>query len=264
MKNLRLPDGQKIAYLHKKGKSPCIVLIHGLGANSTIWEQEFNFFAEKGCEVLSFDLRGHGRSNCNKSFGFNTFSQDLNHILEKLEIKKSILVGHSMGGLIALDFYQKFKGKVMSIILINSSYAVNMKTVKLSFPMKFFGINAINIVSRTRKKKPKYRNFQKFKKHSDLALLCGAYPSSSSLKFRIKLIFDMIKLDFSSILRKINVTVLIIDGKNDEIFRAGIGKQISEAIPNSKFHLISGGHLIILKNPMNINHLIDSFLSEIN
>ena len=91
-----------IFYEYIKGKSPCIVFIHGLGANCTAWQREFAHFQKKGYSALRFDLRGHGMSS-KITPKFNDFSRDLFALVRINRLKKIILVGHSMGGLITCD-----------------------------------------------------------------------------------------------------------------------------------------------------------------
>jgi pimeloyl-ACP methyl ester carboxylesterase len=84
-----------------------VILIHGLGADATVWN-EFGFtslLVEHGFRVISFDLRGHGRSvglPTGQNSAIHSCMSDLRRIIEHLEIKSCHLVGHSLGGVLAL------------------------------------------------------------------------------------------------------------------------------------------------------------------
>ena len=153
MPELMLPNKQKINYCFYKDKNkPTIVLLHGLGANLSIWQNEFNYFKKKNTSILIFDLRCHGLSGCYRKPAFKNFSEDIYLLLKKLKIPKAILAGHSLGGLISLDFYRKHPKNVSSLILIDSSYNISLKTLKPIFPLEYLLIKIVSYFSRIRKR----------------------------------------------------------------------------------------------------------------
>lgn len=103
------------------GKGNTIVLLHGFLENSSIWNRFLNPLAEKN-RVISIDLLGHGKTPC---LGYIHTMEDMamavHSILEHLQIKKYTLVGHSMGGYVALALTDKFPNKTMGLCLVNST-----------------------------------------------------------------------------------------------------------------------------------------------
>ena len=263
MPYLKLSDNQKINYYFHKGNNKIVIaFLHGLGANFTMWEKEYEFFKNKDYSVLSMDLRGHGLSNCNRQIRFNDFSNDLNLMTRKLKISEVILIGHSLGGLIALDFYRKCPNKVLSIILIDSSYKISLKTLRLIVPLEFAELKLIQFFARLRKDKPEHMDFQKFKTKSDLRLLYEANSSLDSLVNCNDLMKDLFKINLSSTLKKIKIPVLIIASTEDQIFKVSVSKKMAKMIPEGHFHIIKGTHSVILKKPMQISNIIESFIKH--
>jgi non-heme chloroperoxidase len=80
------------------GSGQPIVLIHGFPLSGAAWEKQTASLLQAGYRVIAYDRRGFGKSS-QPAFGYNfdTFSDDLNELLSKLNLRDVILVGHSMG-----------------------------------------------------------------------------------------------------------------------------------------------------------------------
>ncbi len=95
-------DGTNIFYDYRKGRIPlCLVFLHGVAGNWTVWKKEIDFFSKKGFTTLAIDLRGHGCSDAPTAFEkykMTNFSKDVRKIIHKEKIKKFVLIGHSLGG----------------------------------------------------------------------------------------------------------------------------------------------------------------------
>lgn len=98
-------------YLHWNlgNGSRTLVLLHGLASNARIWELVAPYLAEAGCAVLAPDLRGHGLTDKPEGdYGFATFTRDLAALFKGWDIERPLLVGHSWGAMLALDFAAQF------------------------------------------------------------------------------------------------------------------------------------------------------------
>ncbi len=86
-----------------------VILIHGLASNARIWELVAPHLVEAGLEPLAPDLRGHGLTDGpDGDYGFDTTSRDLAAFLNAADIQRPLLVGHSWGAMVALDFASRF------------------------------------------------------------------------------------------------------------------------------------------------------------
>ena len=92
-------------------KKPTIILLHGSGQSHVVWSLTDQFLADKGFNVFTLDLPGHGNSEgpCLKSI--EEISNWLNDFVDHVGIEKSILVAHSQGCLEALEFAKSFQKK---------------------------------------------------------------------------------------------------------------------------------------------------------
>jgi pimeloyl-ACP methyl ester carboxylesterase len=99
-----------------------VVFIHGLGLNKDMWRYQINEFQKKYC-VLSYDLSGHGNSAVSKDDpSLAVFTKQLESLLSALNFSKVILIGFSLGGMIARHFTQTYQSMVKSLVILNSPH----------------------------------------------------------------------------------------------------------------------------------------------
>lgn len=110
-------------YYENVGTGIPVVLIHGFPLNHQIWEPVLPILSEK-VNVILPDLRGHGRSPATDGiYPMRLMAEDIARLLDKLEIEKAILVGHSMGGYVALAFAHAYPNRLSGLGLIASQAA---------------------------------------------------------------------------------------------------------------------------------------------
>ena len=91
-------DGTEI-YYKDWGKGPIVTFSHGWPLNSDAWDGQMFFLAQNGFRVVAHDRRGHGRSSQPSSGNdMDGYADDLAAVIEALDLKDAVLVGHSTGG----------------------------------------------------------------------------------------------------------------------------------------------------------------------
>src|SRR3954471_9742789 len=98
MNTITIKDGTEI-YFKDWGKGQPIVFCHGWPLNSDSWESQMFFVASNGYRCVAHDRRGHGRSSQPwDGNDMDTYADDLEALLDKLDVDKAVLVGFSTGG----------------------------------------------------------------------------------------------------------------------------------------------------------------------
>ncbi len=104
------------------GNGPTIVLLHGVGMNKSVWAPEVNLFCEN-FDVLIYDMWGHGESDLPvQQLNLTGYTQQLVDLLAELEIASAVVVGHSMGALIALDFAINNPNTCLGVCALNAVF----------------------------------------------------------------------------------------------------------------------------------------------
>ena len=103
------------------GKGMAVVLLHGFLENKTMWDKYVSALS-KNHRVITIDLLGHGETEC---LGYVHTMEDqadmIFAVLISLRIRKIVLVGHSMGGYVALAFAELYPDNVKGVFLLNST-----------------------------------------------------------------------------------------------------------------------------------------------
>ena len=118
---LKRPDGVRIYYeTHGNREDTPVVLLHGLGADHSMWNLQIQKYQQMNLFLIVPDVRGHGRSSRVDTFGIKDAARDLAAILESMNLKKVSIAGVSMGGLVAQRFAIDFPEKVERLVIVDS------------------------------------------------------------------------------------------------------------------------------------------------
>ena len=113
-------DGVSISCRAQGMDTPTIVFVHGLACNKTHWDAQVAHFAPTH-KVVTIDLAGHGESGVGrKSWTMGNFAKDVSAVVEKLELDKVILVGHSMGGAVILETEKILHDRVSALVGVDT------------------------------------------------------------------------------------------------------------------------------------------------
>ncbi|MHA1523489.1 MAG: alpha/beta fold hydrolase, partial [Alphaproteobacteria bacterium] len=99
---------------------PTMVFVHGAGMDHTVWALQTRYFANRGTNVLAVDLPGHGASAGPTLGSIGQMADWLDRFLNGLECGPSVLVGHSMGALVALDYSARTPNAARGLALLGA------------------------------------------------------------------------------------------------------------------------------------------------
>jgi pimeloyl-ACP methyl ester carboxylesterase len=113
-------DGVVLAYDDVGSGRPPLVLVHGAACHRRFWCQQVPHFSSAH-RVVAVDLRGHGESDAPpERYTVRLFAEDVASMCTQLGLESPVVVGHSLGGLVALDFASAYPGHVGAAVLIDS------------------------------------------------------------------------------------------------------------------------------------------------
>jgi non-heme chloroperoxidase len=102
-------------YYEDHGAGQPVVLIHGYPLNSGSWEKQVPVLLNAGYRVIAYDRRGFGKSSQPASgYNYDTFAEDLHHLVQHLKLRDFVLVGFSMGGGEVARYIGKYGSKDVS------------------------------------------------------------------------------------------------------------------------------------------------------
>ena len=111
--------GKPVTY-HQLGEGPAIVLIHGITSSSRTWYEVLEGLAEHHT-VIAPDLLGHGRSAKPRGdYSLGAYASGIRDLLAVLDVPSATVVGHSLGGGIAMQFAYQFPERMERLVLVDS------------------------------------------------------------------------------------------------------------------------------------------------
>ena len=100
---------------------PAVVLVHGLASDSGTWDRALPLLAARGLRVYAIDLIGHGRSDKpRRAYLLDDFAESVLGVLDALGIDTATLVGHSLGGAIAVHVAAVHPSRVARLVLVSA------------------------------------------------------------------------------------------------------------------------------------------------
>lgn len=233
------------------------IFIHGWISNSEFWRNQIEYLKNKR-RMIILDLRGHGRSDKPKEdYSIEKFSEDLNSFMNKMEIVKAILVGHSMGGMINLQFTLNHQEKVEKLILIDtvakSVFSLRRKMLffmsQIAFSISYEAFMRYYLTRMYRKNYPKVileKTLEKVLKNPKY-VVTSCY---SSIK----------RFNVSQELARITIPTCIIHG-GESFIPISQAKYIEKRIPNAYLVVIEGaGHATPREAPKKVNKILEQFI----
>ncbi len=113
-------DGVTLRYIDTGAGEPPLLFIHGWTCNRTNWRDQVPHFAKKH-RVVALDLRGHGESDKpDQDYAIEGFVGDVAWLIRKLGLERPVVIGHSMGGVIAMNLARKHPDLTRAIIMVDS------------------------------------------------------------------------------------------------------------------------------------------------
>jgi pimeloyl-ACP methyl ester carboxylesterase len=115
-------DGVALFYEQAGEGDPPILLVHGWCCDHTYFAPQFEHFAGRGHRAVAVDLRGHGRSDKpQQDYTMRLFADDLAWICDRIGAEKPVVVGHSMGGIVAFDLAARYPELPSAVVMLDAA-----------------------------------------------------------------------------------------------------------------------------------------------
>jgi len=246
------------------GSGKTLVLLHGVGMNKSVWAPEVNLLSD--CfDVLIFDMWGHGNSDLpTGELSLTDYTNQLANLLSELEIPDAFIAGHSMGGLIAIDFALNHSAICLGMCALNAvfnrtpsqSEAVKKRAADLAA-----GGITLNLADTL------HRWFGEsgendFPEAESLVrqLLLAANPAGYTKAYSVFANSDKVHADR---LRKLTVPALFFTADGDPNSTPEMSKEMAALAPFGSFQVITGHrHMMTLTATAQISESLTTFFNS--
>lgn len=247
------------------GTGPLVLFMHGVGGNRTNWDEQLMalgpFF-----KAAAWDARGYGLSkDYDGALDFANFSGDILRVLEYYDAESAHLVGLSMGGRIAQDFYERCPDRVATLTLADT-FPGHTELFRADHRDEFIRQRTQPLAEG---KKPREiapavartlvgpgASEEVFQRLVDS--LAAVRPDSYTKALEATMTYDRM-----ADLERFDVPTLLIFGADDPLTTPELGRRMHARIKDSTFVEIAGaGHMSNIENPEAFNDALLTFLSQ--
>lgn len=259
------------------------IFLHGYCLDRTIWHHQLEGVPD-GLRFIAYDARHHGLSHDgSEEIDVKALAADLMAVIDRSELEQIVLIGHSMGGMTALEFCRQYEGllgdRVKGIVLVNTTYTDAVKTMfaaELIGPIERRLRRAIQRViddprsSRVMRLRGddfswllvRLTGFGKGASPAQVAhtrKLLASFPSPAL----IGVMRALRDFDMEDALEAIDIPALIIAGGNDRITTVRASEHMHERIATSSLRVFhDAGHMSMMERASEFNQVVLLFIED--
>lgn len=246
-----------------KGKGRAVVLLHGYLGSHLIWKDTSHDLS-KIYRVIAIDLPGHGQTgNFGYAHSMNLMAKAVKSVLDHLKLKKCVIIGHSMGGYVALAFADMFPDYLKGICLYHSSAYSDSNEKKAD------RLRAIELVKKSRSVYTKNtiqnlfasKNLKYLKKEISFATAIAKSTKKEGIVAALLGMKDRPNRDI--ILGLVDYPIMMVIGEHDNVLHHQMLLEQSKLVRHLHLlYLEHDGHFGFLESPLQSNKALRKFLRK--
>jgi pimeloyl-ACP methyl ester carboxylesterase len=231
-----------------------LIFIHASGGDHSAWSHQYAAL-HKQYNIVAINLPGHGSSEGNGESDIGSYCLWVKKLLDILQLNNVILVGHSLGAAISLQFALNYPQKIEGIVTVGGGMKMPVNPSLLEF-LKTNPAESVELICKFSVAKENREKFMapliKTMAHTRIDVLQGDLSACD-------------KFDISQEISKISSKTLVICGAEDKMTPPDFSRQISENISGAKLCLIEGaGHMVMMERPEEFNETLNNFALSIS
>lgn len=248
---------------HEIGSGLPVVFIHGYPLNHTIWEKQFPL--SNRYRIIAPDLPGFGRSPASQVLTMDDYANLIVELLDKKHIDKAVLVGHSMGGYIALAFAEHHASRLLGLGLVCSQAGADTDEGKAGRLKNAERVEKEGIDFIVETMIEKLLSPSNFKTQPQLVAALRSVMKSSTSEGVITALKAMAgRREQLDTLKQLHVPVYIAAGSDDVLIPAERAIQMSQVCKYPHLISLAGcGHMAMMEDPQEFNSALSRFLDTI-
>ncbi len=222
--------------------SPVLFFVQGAGGHALQWVNQLRHFSQRN-RCIAPDLRGHGASDKpHDGYTVDAITEDLVAVLDRLDIREPVvLLAHSAGGLLGIDFAHRFPERLSKLILVNTAAQLPLNRwmrLGLRTPSMLMVLIRPFLQRRGRFNAPPHI-FKRFVENS-----VGRWHG-----------WDL--------LQDVTTPTLVIAGQRDWYVRPSLSRRTAHGMPRARLEIVrAAGHQSPLERPAAVNRAVERFLQS--
>ncbi len=250
----------KLFYKKLGSNGSPLIILHGLYGSSDNWFSLGKYLSQF-YTVFIPDLRNHGKSEHSKDHNYSVMAKDLLHLFYENSIKKAPIIGHSMGGKLAMKFANFYPSKVEKLIIVDISfkkYSDNELLIKNNHSKILDTISNLELDSYRNRKEIEVALSEKIGSEKTAKFILKNIKRTKEGLFLWKLNIEAITKNIDSLLEEINISninenkipISFIKGEKSDYITKKEEQSILKKIKQAKIYTIkNAGHWLHAEQP---------------
>lgn len=270
-------DGGSIHVL-ERGRGRPLVLIHGITLQAGVWAPQLHGLADR-YRMFALDVRGHGLSKAGSDgFGRKIAARDVRSVLERFDLRDAVIIGHSMGGMILMefagDFPEELEQRIAGLVFMDTAAYQILPKVALPVaqllsrrvaarfeaghpvPHRQMGEDDLSWVL-TRLafgRNPSARAVDQVRRFGEEVPQATSLPSG----------LDLLDHDAREALAATDTPSMVLVGSRDLLTPVFAARRIARFLPNCELHVLpEAGHQLMQERPHEVARLLDDFVARL-
>jgi len=236
-----------------QGSGDPIVLIHGFGLDSRMWNKQVQELSKTN-RVVTYDMRGFGKSSL--PVGQYSHQEDLHELLKSLDISEAKIVGHSFGGAVAIEYALRYPNEVRSLVLISSGLSgAKGDNTEWNVLAELGKVGDIQGIKERMQRNPIFKDLKEGS--SEQQLVKDMIQDYTGFHF-----LNTDPREYTNVsdrLKEITCPVEVVIGENDESVQKEVAQKFKEELGIEPVVISDCGHMAVLENPEFITERIRDF-----
>ncbi|TQK42591.1 pimeloyl-ACP methyl ester carboxylesterase [Streptomyces sp. SLBN-118] len=251
-------DGAALTYDDeglRDGDGVPLVFVHGWTANRHRWDHQMAHFAPKR-RVIRLDLRGHGDSSGSGSRTIGELAEDVLALLDHLQVDRFVLVGHSMGGMIAQTIALGHPERIERLVLVDSISRMTysrgrglLMAASTLAPFKLFVAANIQRAFAPGYPRDEIREYIRASSATSREVVMTCYAAMRG--------FDVLDR-----VGEIRTPTLLVHGYHDIQLPVSQMLRMAKAYPNALVRIVDAGHELPVEKPAELTAALESFVTD--
>jgi 3-oxoadipate enol-lactonase len=258
MSLIYLPDIRLNAQLRGPLGAPVLVCIHALGTDHSIWDACLEHLPQY--RVLTYDARGHGASDAPEPpYTMGALIRDAERLMDHFALKDAVVIGCSLGGLVAQGLAVKRLDLVRGLVLSNTAAKIGRPEL---WQQRIEEVQRSGLASYAEGAMQRILGRQ-YQTHPAEPYLRGLL-TNTPVQGWVGSAAAIAGTDFYTTTATLRLPALAIAGANDGTTPPDLVRETAELIPGHRFALMRGvGHLPMVEKPAEYAALLQTFLHDI-
>lgn len=250
------------------GSGPTVLMLHGIGGGHLAFAPQVESLAVQGWRAVAWNMPGYGASAPIEPYTFKGLAESCLALIDHLKADQVVLVGHSMGGMVAQEVVARWPARVARLVLAGTSAAFGRRadgSVSQDWQRQFVAQRTApldagrSMADVAQQLVPQMIGPAASPEGTQLAIHCMGQVAPATYRRALEAI---VTFDRREALARIGVPTLLVGGEFDRTAPPAVMKAMTQAIPRATYHELKGvGHLQPLEDPDAFDAALLNFLA---